>query len=76
MTRCTSRFPYSYSLAALFVAKAVFISGVFPMRESHRGVAPAKVLSVGENGRNEGCIACMVFMGMWMVPGRLLVCSL
>jgi hypothetical protein len=59
----------------LFVlANAVFIGGVFPMCESHRGVAPAKLLSVGENARSEGYIALYVFYGCvdgtWQTFGK------
>jgi hypothetical protein len=62
----------------LFVlANAMFIGGVFLMMESHRGIPPTKLLSVGENAKSAGYITLFVFylsfMGVWMVLGRLLV---
>jgi MFS family permease len=48
----------------LFVlANAVFIGGVFPMMESHRGIPPVKLLSVGENSKSAGYITLFVFYG-------------
>jgi hypothetical protein len=48
----------------LFVlANAVFIGGVFLMMESHCGIPPVKLLSVGENSKSAGYITLFVFYG-------------
>jgi hypothetical protein len=57
----------------LVLANAVFVGGVFPMRESHRGVAPMKLLSGGSMRGVRGILRRMYFMDVWMVLGRLLV---
>jgi hypothetical protein len=46
------------------LANAVFLVDVFLMCESHRGVALAKLLSLGGKGRSEGYTALHVFMSL------------
>ncbi|KXT12607.1 hypothetical protein AC579_367 [Pseudocercospora musae] len=64
----------------LFVfLNAVLIGGIWPVRESHRGVPPAKLLSVGQS-KADGYIALLAFYGCidgawqtfaWWIMGAL-----
>ena len=64
----------------LFVfLNAVLIGGIWPVRESHRGLPPAKLLSVGQS-KASGYIALLTFYGCidgawqtfaWWIMGAL-----
>ncbi|KAF7194445.1 UNC93-like protein [Pseudocercospora fuligena] len=75
---CITRAFINWTFLFVFL-NAVLIGGIWPVRESHRGVPPAKLLSVGQS-KASGYIALLTFYGCidgawqtfaWWIMGAL-----